>query len=112
MGYDRESLLVPIRTHFQNNKGILFAVILERLAAGQFSVAKETTQSKLVGKYKVLCQPSKPHSTNPAYNSSNLLSTNITGSKTQDANQMQFMQLLPMMDSSYFERMTVGEIEQ
>ena len=78
----------------------------------QSSVAKENTQSKLVGKCTIPHPPNKPISPNPADNSTNLSSTVIAGSRSQDANQMQFMQLPPMMDGPYLDGMPVGEIKQ
>ena len=45
---------------------ILVAAILKRLAAGQSSVAKENTQSKLAGKCKIPRPPNKQFFPNPA----------------------------------------------
>ena len=56
--------------------------------------------------------PNKPISLNPADNSTDLANTDIAGSESQDANQMKFMQLPPMMDGPYLDGMPVGEIKQ
>ena len=90
----------------------MFALISERLTSGQSSFAKEKTQFKLVNECKDPSPPNKSLYPNPADNSPNLPSTNILGSEIKDANQMQVMKLPPMMDGSYFDRMTVSEIKQ
>ena len=73
---------------------------------------KKEKKSKLVDKCTIPRSPNKPISPNPSYNSTYLPSPNIAGSESQDTNQLQFVQLPPMMDGPYLDGMTVGRIKQ